>query len=143
MRHLNDKTINNAEVLVVRRGRLEKVRSKDLMVGDILAVRNKAKFPCDLLLLSTSSLQGKCYVMTANLDGETNLKPKLAVRQTRRLVTVNLLQTLTGQIECQNPSADLFSFSGRVHLDRGRGRETFPINLENLGPNTLSCQFRA
>ena len=59
LRHLNDKTINNAEVLIVRHGRLEKVRSKDLMVGDILAVRNKAKFPCDLLLLSTSSLQGE------------------------------------------------------------------------------------
>ena len=104
-----------------------------LEVGDIVAVKNKETFPCDLLVLSTSSLAGKCYVMTANLDGETNLKPKLAVRQTRKYLNVGLLKSLTGQIECQNPNPDLFSFSGLIQLERELGTETHPINLENLG----------
>ena len=128
--------MNNTEVRVVRQGRLDRVRSKDLMVGDIVAVKNKEKFPCDLLLLATSTLQGKCNVMTANLDGETNLKPKLAVRQTRKYMKVSFLKNLSGKIECQNPNPDLFSFTGRIHLDREIGTETFPVSLENLG---LSC----
>ena len=32
-------------------------------------------FPCDLLLLYTEG--DKCYITTANLDGETNLKVNL------------------------------------------------------------------
>ena len=125
------------------------MKSKRLKVGDIVAVKNKETFPCDLLILATSSLAGKlsssnifkidlifagkCYVMTANLDGETNLKPKLAVRETRKLINVGLLKNLTGQIECQNPTPDLFSFSGLIQLEREGGAETHPVNLENLG----------
>ena len=133
LRHMKDRSLNSAQVRIVRRGRLERVASKDVTVGDIVAVKDKEKFPCDLLLLSTSSLQGKCYVMTANLDGETNLKPKLAVQQTRKFITVSFLKNLSGQIECQNPNPDLFSFSGRIELDKDLGKETFPVSLENLG----------
>lgn len=31
-------------------------------------------FPCDLLLLYSTSENGTCHVKTSNLDGETNLK---------------------------------------------------------------------
>ena len=34
---------------------------------------NKA-FPCDLVMLSSQDPEGYCYINTANLDGETNLK---------------------------------------------------------------------
>ena len=34
--------------------------------------------PCDLLILKSSDENGVCYVETKNLDGETNLKIKLA-----------------------------------------------------------------
>ena len=52
---------------------MEHIKSKDVEVGDILAVKCKENFPCDLIILAASSLKGKCYVMTANLDGESNL----------------------------------------------------------------------
>ena len=45
-----------------------------VQVGDILCVVDDDELPCDLLLLSTSNSNGKASVLTANLDGETNLK---------------------------------------------------------------------
>ena len=111
---------------------MEHVKSKDVEVGDILAVKSKEKFPCDLIILATSSLKGKCYVMTANLDGESNLKPKLALRETRKYMNVSFLKNLSGQIECQNPSPDLFSFSGKATIVKDYGVEKCSIGIENL-----------
>ena len=54
-----------------------------LQVGDIVRVDRNQQFPCDLVLLSSSNSTGKCFVMTANLDGETNLKPLFASKETK------------------------------------------------------------
>ena len=43
-------------------------------VGDIVRVNNNEEIPCDLVVISTSEPDGLCHIMTANLDGETNLK---------------------------------------------------------------------
>ena len=32
------------------------------------------EIPCDLVVLSCEDPEGTCYITTANLDGETNLK---------------------------------------------------------------------
>ena len=45
-------------------------------VGDVIIVKRGESVPADCALLATSSTNGMCYVMTANLDGETNLKLK-------------------------------------------------------------------
>ena len=111
---------------------MEHIKSKDVEVGDILAVKCKENFPCDLIILAASSLKGKCYVMTANLDGESNLKPKLALRETRKYMNVSFLKNLSGQIECQNPSPDLFSFSGKATIVKDYGIEKCSIGIDNL-----------
>lgn len=33
--------------------------------------------PCDLVLLMSSNAESKCFVTTANLDGETDLKVRI------------------------------------------------------------------
>lgn len=43
-------------------------------MGDIVRVKQEEGFPCDLVLLSSSDVEGKCFITTANLDGETNYK---------------------------------------------------------------------
>lgn len=53
-------------------------------MGDVLRIEQDDSFPCDLVLLSSSYDEGKCYLTTANLDGETNYK----VRQEQVLYTV-------------------------------------------------------
>ena len=43
-------------------------------VGDVIRLECEDEFPCDMVLLSSSDEEGSCYITTANLDGETNLK---------------------------------------------------------------------
>lgn len=43
----------------------------------MVKVKKDEKFPCDMLLIASSSPEGVVFVDTANLDGETNLKDKM------------------------------------------------------------------
>ena len=47
-------------------------------------------FPADLLLVSSTNDDGIAYVETMNLDGETNLKIKKALDQTKGLTDTKL-----------------------------------------------------
>ena len=38
--------------------------------------------PCDLLVLATDAKEGTCYIETRELDGESNLKIKMACDST-------------------------------------------------------------
>ena len=40
----------------------------------VVVVRDRGEFPADVVCLASSDHEGKCYIETANIDGETNLK---------------------------------------------------------------------
>jgi len=54
-----------------------------VQVGEIIKVEKDHFFPADLLLVSSTNDDGIAYVETMNLDGETNLKIKKALDQTK------------------------------------------------------------
>ena len=67
-------------------------------VGDIICVEEGDEFPCDMLILSSSNPKGKASIMTANLDGETNLKTQSAPNETRDMTQPHLLNNLRAQV---------------------------------------------
>ena len=95
-------------------------------------MRRDEQFPADLVLVSASNNTGKCFVMTANLDGETNLKPLFASKETKDCVTEELLANLQAEIECENPNTDLLSFKGRLVRRRISGQTGSFLGLENI-----------
>jgi len=50
-------------------------------------IKQDGYFPADLLFLSSTNPDGVCYIETANLDGETNLKIRKALERTWDFVT--------------------------------------------------------
>ena len=56
------------------------IKCKDIQEGDIIKLEGKTQVPADMLLLMTSEYkdQNTCYVETCNIDGETNMKVKMA-----------------------------------------------------------------
>jgi len=52
----------------------------DLRVGDILELHDDEVVPTDCLLLTTGDARGECFIQTAQLDGERNLKPKFCIK---------------------------------------------------------------
>ncbi|XP_021935483.1 probable phospholipid-transporting ATPase IF isoform X4 [Zootermopsis nevadensis] len=116
LRHRSDNEVNCALVTVIRKGIVQDIKAKDVHVGDLVRIMSDADVPCDLVLLSSSNSDGRCYVTTANLDGETNLKTLVCPRILRNLSQPGQLTRLKAQIECEQPTPDLYKFFGKIEI---------------------------
>ncbi|XP_071839272.1 phospholipid-transporting ATPase IF-like isoform X3 [Apostichopus japonicus] len=134
LRHRSDKEVNNRPVQVVRNGKRVEVLSKDIRVGDIVWSRSDEELPCDMVLLSSQNPDGECYVTTANLDGETNLKIFRSLPDTAILQDEESLMSLNAEIQCQQPITDLYKFVGRMNIRAPNSQAvlTRSLNAENL-----------
>ncbi|KAJ3215202.1 Phospholipid-transporting ATPase IA [Clydaea vesicula] len=101
---------------------------KELSVGDIVKVKDKEFIPADLILLKTDNCDGICYIETANLDGETNLKQKQALPVTNDFLVDDVkLMHLKTQIHAESPNGNLYHFEG--YLEMG---ERYPLTASQL-----------
>ncbi|KAF7233366.1 hypothetical protein EG68_05038 [Paragonimus skrjabini miyazakii] len=135
LRHKADRCVNHIRVeIVTEDGRLNTIKAMEITVGDIVLCRANDTFPCDLLLLSSSEQNGECFITTASLDGETNLKRFVAPELTKIYDSPDLLaKELRGSIICQQPVDDLYTFNGRINLELSDGqKEVCPIGPGNL-----------
>uniref|UniRef100_A0A915Q6M5 P-type ATPase C-terminal domain-containing protein n=1 Tax=Setaria digitata TaxID=48799 RepID=A0A915Q6M5_9BILA len=117
-RHRSDSQVNNRISYVVRNGQLIGEKWMNVKVGDIIRMENNQFVAADLLLLSTSEPHGLCYIETAELDGETNLKVRQALPETF-VMGDKLLQIseFKGKIHCELPNNKLNQFEGRLHYN--------------------------
>ncbi|XP_032597042.1 probable phospholipid-transporting ATPase IA isoform X3 [Drosophila grimshawi] len=111
-RHRADNEINHRLIERLENGTWRTVRWCELVVGDIIKVVIDTFFPADLILLSSSEPQAMCFIETANLDGETNLKIRQGMPSTAKLLETKDLMQLQGRIECELPNRQLYEFSG-------------------------------
>jgi P-type E1-E2 ATPase len=89
-RHKSDNTVNNAETTKFVSGEWETVKWKEVEVGDILQIKSDEAFPADMIFLTSSNETGLAFVDTMNLDGETNLKEKMASEMTKAFKEIEL-----------------------------------------------------
>ena len=94
--------------------------SSSIIWYPLLNIEENEEFPCDLVLIHSSDSKGSCYIHTANIDGEPNLKV--------RKVPPELLDTFRGDnlnevhkkmqnsvmtIDYGEPDAHLYKFEGK------------------------------
>ncbi|XP_028273801.1 phospholipid-transporting ATPase IC [Parambassis ranga] len=128
-RHRMDKEINNRKCDVLLDGRFQESKWMDIQVGDVVRLKKNDFIPADILLLSSSNPNSLCYVETAELDGETNLKFKMGLRVTdETLQEERQLAGFNALIECEEPNNRLDKFTGTMLWNR----ERYPLELDNM-----------
>nr|XP_054303332.1 phospholipid-transporting ATPase IB-like [Pongo pygmaeus] len=128
-RHKADNAVNKKKTIVLRNGMWHTIMWKEVAVGDIVKVVNGQYLPADVVLLSSSEPQAMCYVETANLDGETNLKIRQGLSHTADMQTREVLMKLSGTIECEGPNRHLYDFTGNLNLD---GKSLFALGPDQI-----------
>eukprot|EP00741_Cyanophora_paradoxa_P018391 tig00000204_g17756.t1 len=114
-RYKSDREMNGKETDVLRGTQFERTPWRDVRVGDVIRVRADEQLPADIVLLSSSGKDSSCFVETANLDGETNLKIKKALADTAPAGDQPAaLARIKGEVECEPPCAALYTFTGRL-----------------------------
>uniref|UniRef100_A0A3B3DMC1 Phospholipid-transporting ATPase n=1 Tax=Oryzias melastigma TaxID=30732 RepID=A0A3B3DMC1_ORYME len=114
-RHKSDQQVNNRKSQVLIRGSLQKEKWMNVRVGDIIKLENNQFVAADILLLCSSEPYGLCYVETAELDGETNLKVRQALSVTSDLGDVSKLHDFDGEVICEPPNNKLDKFTGTLN----------------------------
>ncbi len=120
-RYLKDRQTNRSKVHVLRGRNLLEMSTGDIHVGDIVSLSSGATIPADIVILSTSNQDNKCYVETAQLDGETNMKPKFGKHRTQHLNTIDKLAAVQGEIRCGAPVIEIHKFDAVMQLHDGEG----------------------
>ncbi|XP_030587811.1 probable phospholipid-transporting ATPase IM isoform X1 [Archocentrus centrarchus] len=127
-RHKSDQQVNNRQSQVLIRGSLQNEKWMNVHVGDIIKLENNQFVAADILLLCSSEPYGLCYVETAELDGETNLKVRQALTVTSDLGDVSKLMDFDGEVICEPPNNKLDRFTGTLYWKGNK----YPLDNEKM-----------
>ncbi|KAG0668053.1 aminophospholipid translocase [Maudiozyma exigua] len=127
-RATSDKELNNSKIEIYWDGEFIEKRWIDIKVGDIIKVNSEEAIPADLIVISSSEPEGLCYIETANLDGETNLKIKQSRSETSKFIDSRQLRAIDGRILSEQPNSSLYTYEGTMEL----GSQKIPLSPEQM-----------
>ena len=128
----SDKSLNHSRARVLQGSTFQDTRWVNVAVGDIVRVESEEPFPADLVLMASSEPEGLCYIETANLDGETNLKIKQAIPETAHLVSPAELGRLSGRVRSEQPNSSLYTYEATLTMQAGGGEKELPLAPDQL-----------
>ncbi|USW52085.1 Putative P-type ATPase, HAD superfamily, P-type ATPase, transmembrane domain superfamily [Septoria linicola] len=131
-RRSQDRELNKSPARVLRGTSFQDVRWIDLKVGDIVRVESEEPFPADIVLLASSEPEALCYIETANLDGETNLKIKQGIPETANFVSAAELARLGGRVRSEQPNSSLYTYEATLTMQAGGGEKELPLQPDQL-----------
>ena len=111
-----------------------KKKWKDVLIGDIIKVKEDEFFPADCIVLTTSEESNCCYIETKSIDGETNLKFKKSNKKLVELLNnskekENLINLDMSTIPCQQPNEFIYEFNGKFI---GPNNIEFFLDIDNF-----------
>ena len=112
-RYQQDEINNNRLVLKYIKDGWKETKCWTLMPGDIIKVLKNEELSSDVLLLKTSNENGYAYIETKSLDGETNLKEKVALQEFKNIYEEDY-NDLRGSIICDFPNENLNVWNGKI-----------------------------
>ncbi|TVY14121.1 putative phospholipid-transporting ATPase [Lachnellula arida] len=131
-RKSSDKSLNNSKARVLKGSSFVDMKWVNVAVGDIVRVESEEPFPADVVLLASSEPEGLCYIETANLDGETNLKIKQAIPETCSLISSSELSRLGGRLRSEQPNSSLYTYEATMTVAAGGGEKELPLQPDQL-----------
>lgn len=108
---------------------------KEVKVGDIVRVQNNEEIPADIMILSSSDEDNCCFVETKNLDGETNLKVKQALKFStdhHKVHRANDFMNMDFEVDSEGPHPNLYTYEGRVNYSHDGMEMTESATINNL-----------
>jgi phospholipid-transporting ATPase len=131
-RRSSDKSLNYSRAQTLQGSAFRDTKWVDVKVGDIVRVESEQPVPADMVLLASSEPEGLCYIETANLDGETNLKIKQATPETAHLVSPGDLSRLSGRVKSEQPNSSLYTYEATLTMHAGGGEKELPLGPDQL-----------
>ncbi|CBX97420.1 similar to phospholipid-transporting ATPase [Plenodomus lingam JN3] len=131
-RKQSDSELNNSKAQVLKGSTFADTKWINVAVGDIVRVTSESPFPADLVLLASSEPEGLCYIETANLDGETNLKIKQAIPETADFVSPAELARLGGKLRSEQPNSSLYTYEATLTIATGGGEKELSLAPDQL-----------
>ena len=137
-RKKSDDQENNKRTLIydANKRNFVKKKWKDVLLGDIIKVKEGEFFPADCVILNTSEESNCCYIETKSIDGETNLKFKKSNKDILELTQnnknkKNLVLFNKNIIQCQPPNEFIYQFNGKFISKKNKRKEIF-LDINNF-----------
>lgn len=102
---------------------------EDLKVGDFVKIMDNESIPADVLICATSEEENVAFVETKNLDGETNLKSRVACPVLTHLRTAGDIANPVNSfnIDCDKPDTHLYRLNAAIV---GQDGEKAPVDTQ-------------